>query len=119
MVGGLAHPPWRDPSCDGYGIGAFDPRHAIETVQSLEVRTAVISNSDGSVTESLREAGFDNLFEFVIDSHDASKRPTRSGDFRLARSSGWGSRLTVPMVRRGFSFHDMVGPMPRVWPQRY
>jgi putative hydrolase of the HAD superfamily len=55
---------------DGYGYWSLPIPGALETVKSLGVRTAVISNSDGSVTESLREAGFDGIFEFVIDSSD-------------------------------------------------
>jgi HAD superfamily hydrolase (TIGR01509 family) len=55
---------------DGYGYWSVAIPGAIEMVENLDVRKAVISNSDGSVTDSLREAGFDGLFEFVIDSFD-------------------------------------------------
>jgi FMN phosphatase YigB (HAD superfamily) len=33
------------------------------------VRVAVVSNSDGTVAEELATAGFDGLFEAVVDSH--------------------------------------------------
>jgi putative hydrolase of the HAD superfamily len=54
----------------GYGFWSFAIPGTIEAIRDLGIRVAVISNSDGSVTESLRLAGFDGMFEFVIDSHD-------------------------------------------------
>lgn len=55
---------------DGFGYWSLAIPGAVDTVRNLGVRAAVVSNSDGSVTESLRRAGFDGLFEFVIDSRD-------------------------------------------------
>jgi HAD superfamily hydrolase (TIGR01509 family) len=58
---------------NGYGIWTAAIEGAVEAVNRLRadgIRTAVISNSDGSVRESLSKAGFDGLFEFVLDSHE-------------------------------------------------
>lgn len=42
------------------------------------IRCAVISNSDGSIRQSLTEAGLGDLFEFVIDSWEVGcKKPQR------------------------------------------
>jgi FMN phosphatase YigB (HAD superfamily) len=54
----------------GYGFWSFAIPGAVETIKNLGIRVGVISNSDGSVTESLQQAGFDGTFEFVIDSFD-------------------------------------------------
>ena len=58
---------------NGYGIWTAAIEGAVDAVIRLRaegIRTAVISNSDGSVRESLSNAGFDGLFEFVMDSHE-------------------------------------------------
>jgi putative hydrolase of the HAD superfamily len=47
-------------------------------------RVAVVSNSDGSVTESLQVAGFGDLFELVIDSANVGISKPDPGIFRLA-----------------------------------
>jgi putative hydrolase of the HAD superfamily len=44
---------------------------AIEQLRASGLRVAVVSNSDGSVRGSLGNAGLLDLFEFVIDSHEA------------------------------------------------
>jgi HAD superfamily hydrolase (TIGR01509 family) len=54
---------WNHP-LDGVGS-------AIENLRGSGVRVAVVSNSDGSVRGSLETAGLLDLFEFVIDSHEA------------------------------------------------
>jgi HAD superfamily hydrolase (TIGR01509 family) len=54
---------WNQP-LDGVG-------NAIERIRDSGVRVAVVSNSDGSVRGSLETAGLLDLFEFVIDSHEA------------------------------------------------
>lgn len=54
----------------GYGFWNLAIPGVVEAVRRLDVRIGVVSNSDGSVTESLRRAGFGGLFEFVIDSHE-------------------------------------------------
>jgi HAD superfamily hydrolase (TIGR01662 family) len=48
------------------------------------VRVAVVSNSDGSVRESLGRAGLLDLFEFVIDSHEAGVSKPDPGIFLAA-----------------------------------
>ena len=56
----------------GYGLWKHPLEGVGEAVSKLRhrgVRVAVVSNSDGSVTESLAEAGLVDEFEFVIDSH--------------------------------------------------
>jgi len=55
---------------NGYGHWTLAIPGAIEAIKSLGIKVGVISNSDGSVTESLRQAGFDEVFEFVIDSFE-------------------------------------------------
>jgi len=58
---------------NGYGIWTAAIEGAVDAVSRLReegIRTAVVSNSDGSVRESLSRAGFDGLFEFVLDSHE-------------------------------------------------
>ena len=54
---------WNHP-LDGVGS-------VIEKLRGSGVRVAVVSNSDGSVRGSLQTAGLLDLFEFVIDSHEA------------------------------------------------
>ena len=56
----------------GYGLWNLALDGAGEAVSELRergVRVAVVSNSDGSVRESLAAAGLADEFEFVIDSH--------------------------------------------------
>jgi FMN phosphatase YigB (HAD superfamily) len=56
----------------GYGLWKHPLEGVAEAVSELRrhgVRVAVVSNSDGSVSESLAEAGLADEFEFVIDSH--------------------------------------------------
>lgn len=56
----------------GYGLWNRPLDGAAEAVSELRergIRVAVVSNSDGSVTESLALAGLAEEFEFVIDSH--------------------------------------------------
>jgi putative hydrolase of the HAD superfamily len=55
----------------GYGLWSWaipGVVEAIERIVAMGVRVSVISNSDGSVAASLRDAGFDGRFEDVIDS---------------------------------------------------
>lgn len=73
---GLGHPePARGAALtnDGYGLWSMPIAGALFAVEELigmGIRLAVVSNSDGSVRESLRQAGFGEVFEFVIDSHE-------------------------------------------------
>lgn len=56
----------------GYGLWTHPLDGVAEAVSGLRrsgLRVAVVSNSDGSVTESLAEAGLAGEFEFIIDSH--------------------------------------------------
>jgi FMN phosphatase YigB (HAD superfamily) len=58
---------------NGYGLWTAAIGGTFEAVSQLRqggIRVAVVSNSDGSVRESLSRAGFDGLFEFVVDSHE-------------------------------------------------
>ncbi len=58
---------------NGYGLWTSAIEGTIDAVRELKemgLRLAVVSNSDGSVRESLSRAGFDGLFEFVLDSHE-------------------------------------------------
>ncbi len=55
----------------GYGIWTLPIPGVIDAIRSIRaagVRVAVVSNSDGSVEESLAVAGFDSVFEFTLDS---------------------------------------------------
>ena len=71
---GLADPEaGAELTSNGYGIWNAAIEGAVEAVirlRDLGIRTAVVSNSDGSVRASLSRAGFDGLFEFVVDSHE-------------------------------------------------
>jgi putative hydrolase of the HAD superfamily len=58
---------------NGYGLWSAAIDGTIEAISRLRrggIRVAVVSNSDGSVRESLSRAGFDGLFEFIVDSHE-------------------------------------------------
>jgi HAD superfamily hydrolase (TIGR01509 family) len=57
---------------------------AMGVIRDLGIRVSVVSNSDGSVADSLRLAGFDGAFEDVVDSAivGASKPDPRI--FRIA-----------------------------------
>ena len=58
---------------NGYGLWSAAIDGTVEAISQLRIggiRVAVVSNSDGSVRESLSRAGFDGLFEFVVDSHE-------------------------------------------------
>jgi FMN phosphatase YigB (HAD superfamily) len=57
----------------GYGLWTAAIEGTVEAISRLRsggIRIAVVSNSDGSVRASLARAGFDGLFEFVVDSHE-------------------------------------------------
>jgi HAD superfamily hydrolase (TIGR01509 family) len=71
---GLAEPELgADLTKNGFGIWNAPIDGTIDAVHELKasgIRVAVVSNSDGSVRESLSRAGFGDLFEFVIDSQE-------------------------------------------------
>jgi putative hydrolase of the HAD superfamily len=71
---GLAEPEaGAELTSNGYGLWSAAIGGTVEAISRLQregIRVAVVSNSDGSVRESLSRAGFDGLFEFVVDSHE-------------------------------------------------
>lgn len=71
----------------GYGLWKHPLDDVAETLSKLrqhEVRMAVVSNSDGSVTESLATAGLADQFEFIIDSHEIGVSKPDPAIFRAA-----------------------------------
>lgn len=97
----------------GYGLwnmpisGVGD---AIERLRGLGVRVAVVSNSDGSVGDSLERAGLADMFEFVIDSHQVGVSKPDPAIFEaaldrlgLAPSATWFVGDSV--------FHDVNGAL--------
>jgi putative hydrolase of the HAD superfamily len=96
---------------NGYGLWYHAIAGTIQAVADLTkagIRTAVLSNSDGSVTESLSRAGFDGLFELVLDSHDLGVSKPDPAIFRLALE-----RMSVAPSRTWYVgdsiFHDVGG----------
>ncbi len=97
----------------GYGLWNLPIDGVGEAVEGLRrkgVRVAVVSNSDGSVTESLSRAGLADLFEFIIDSHvvGVSKPDPRIFEAALERlgvaaSDAWYVGDSV--------FHDVNGAL--------
>jgi putative hydrolase of the HAD superfamily len=57
---------------------------ALERLGREGVRVAVVSNSDGSVRDSLGRAGLLGMFEFVIDSHEVGVSKPDPGIFLAA-----------------------------------
>lgn len=71
----------------GYGLWSWPipgVADAVEALRALGVRVAVISNSDGSVKQSLGEAGLGSLFEEVVDSEVVGVKKPDPGIFHLA-----------------------------------
>lgn len=96
---------------DGFGLwsAAIDGTvEAISELQSEGIRIAVVSNSDGSVRESLSRAGFDGLFEFVVDSHEVGLAKPDPAIFAHALG-----RLGVDAASAWYVgdsiYHDVVG----------
>ncbi len=96
---------------NGYGLWFQAIAGALEAVRDLRragVRVGVVSNSDGSVTDSLSRAGFDGLFEMVLDSHDLGVSKPDPAIFRLALE-----RMSVAPSRTWYVgdsiFHDVGG----------
>ncbi len=69
---GYRDPAGAGPAIDlGYGLWSWPIPgvvEAIERIDAMGIRVSVISNSDGSVAASLRDAGFDGRFEDIVDS---------------------------------------------------
>jgi FMN phosphatase YigB (HAD superfamily) len=82
---GLADPETgAELTSNGYGLWSTAIEGTAEAVSRLRkggIRVAVVSNSDGSVRESLSRAGFDGLFEFVLDSHEVGLAKPDPGIF--------------------------------------
>jgi putative hydrolase of the HAD superfamily len=60
---------------------------ALETVRQLRdmgFRIGVVSNAEGRVQQDLEAAGFDNVFETVVDSHLVGVAKPDPGIFRIA-----------------------------------
>jgi putative hydrolase of the HAD superfamily len=96
---------------NGFGLWVQPIAGSIEAVSNLVkagIRVAVVSNSDGSVTESLVRAGFDGLFEMVLDCHDLGVSKPDPTIFRLAME-----RMGVAPSRTWYVgdsiFHDVGG----------
>jgi len=109
---GLAEPELgADLTKNGFGIWNAPIEGAIEAVSALRtsgVRTAVVSNSDGSVRESLSRAGFEGLFEFVVDSDEIGVSKPDPAIFILALQ-----RLGIDANRAWYVgdslYHDVGG----------
>ena len=96
---------------DGYGLWTAAIDGTVETISRLQrggIRVAVVSNSDGSVRESLSRAGFDGLFEFVVDSHEVGVAKPDPAIFLHALA-----RLGVDAARAWYVgdsiYHDVGG----------
>ncbi len=59
-------------------------REAVGQLRAQGCRVAVVSNSDGTVEDSLLRAGYGGLFELVIDSHRVGVAKPDPGIFRIA-----------------------------------
>lgn len=75
------------------------------------IRCAVISNSDGSIRQSLTEAGLCDLFEFVIDSSEVGCKKPQREIFRMGvEQLGAVSAGEVAYVGDSV-FHDVNGAL--------
>lgn len=71
----------------GFGLWNHPLANVAETLSRLRqdgVRIAVVSNSDGSVADSLGLAGLADEFEFIIDSHEIGVSKPDPGIFEAA-----------------------------------
>lgn len=113
---GLGHPePARGAALtnDGFGLWSMPITGALSAIEDLTgmgIRLAVVSNSDGSVTESLRQAGFGEAFEFVIDSHEVGVAKPDRRIFLTALE-----KMAVPPERAWYIgdsiYHDIAGAL--------
>ncbi len=110
----LGHPspaeagPWIE---NGFGLWTWEIEGAVEAVKSLKrsgIRVAVVSNSDGSAEESLNRAGFEGVFEFVVDSFNLGIAKPNPAIFEVACD-----QLELPLDQVGYVgdslFHDVLG----------
>jgi putative hydrolase of the HAD superfamily len=81
---------------------------ALARLRSTGIRLGVVSNSDGSVRQSLTQAGFDGLFDVVIDSFEVKVKKPDPEIFRMALD-----RMGVPAQDAWYVgdswFHDVSG----------
>ena len=90
---------------------------AVESVRRLHsrgIRVAVVSNSDGTVAEEFVTAGFDGMFETVVDSHLVGVSKPDPRIFAIALE-----RLEVPASSTWYvgdsPHHDMAALPPPGW----
>jgi putative hydrolase of the HAD superfamily len=81
---------------------------AIARLTHEGIRVAVVSNSDGTVRASLGRAGLLDLFEFVIDSHEAGVSKPNPGIF-LAALERMGLAPDQAWYVGDSVFHDING----------
>jgi HAD superfamily hydrolase (TIGR01509 family) len=96
---------------NGYGLWHLPIPGSLEALARLRqmgLRMAVVSNSDGSVGQSLTRAGFGELVEFVIDSHELGVAKPDPVIFQTALE-----RMQLTAGRAWYVgdsiFHDMAG----------
>lgn len=75
------------------------------------IRCAVISNSDGSIRESLGEAGLSHLFEFVIDSAEVGCKKPQPEIFALGVEQLGGVTAEEVAYVGDSLFHDVTGAL--------
>jgi len=96
----------------GHGMWSFPlPGVEVGVTRILDrgLRCAVISNSDGSIRDSLEEAGLSHLFEFVIDSAEVGFKKPDPQIFTLGvEQLGGVSPQEVAYVGDSV-FHDVAG----------
>lgn len=96
---------------NGYGLWNHPLDGVQETLSELRdrgVRLAVVSNSDGSVTESLAVAGLAGEFEFIIDSHEIGVSKPDPAIFQAALDR-LGLEASASWYVGDSVFHDLNG----------
>ena len=83
-------------------------RDALASLRDAHFRLAVVSNSDGTVRDSLTEAGLVDFMEFVIDSHELGVSKPDPRIFQVA-----GERMGIPLEHLLYigdsPYHDANG----------
>ncbi|MGH8873848.1 MAG: HAD family hydrolase [Acidimicrobiia bacterium] len=90
----------------GYGLWRHvidGTEEAVAALQDAGIRSAVVTNSDGSVPESLEQAGLAGLFELVIDSAEVGFAKPDPRIYHIALRE-WGPSREVPGA-----LHDLGG----------
>lgn len=75
------------------------------------IRCAVISNSDGSIRASLRDAGLSHLFEFVIDSSEVGFKKPQPQIFAMGVEHLGGITAREVAYVGDSMFHDVKGAL--------